>query len=361
MVYLQRWSKLLTGGLLCSVLALAMALAVPFAVVAQESDGEEVAEGATAENSLLKPLAERSLLLDGTAVEGLIAAVGERGHILLSRDDGATWVQAQVPTRTALTGVFFLDDQLGWAVGHDASIVRTRDGGDTWELLHYAPEEERPFLDVWFSDADTGLVIGAYGFFLKTRDGGDTWTDFAILTADDAVDEESDEYDYYDYGADMHLNDISRSANGTLYIAAEAGASYRSVDDGETWLELPSPYDGSFFGTLPLEGDSLLLFGLRGHLFRSDDAGDSWQEVETGSEALLTSGVKLDDGTIVIVGLAGTVLVSSDGGQTFELRQQADRQGLTTALPGADGGLIALGEAGAKRLTAAMISGEAAQ
>ncbi|NIN72690.1 MAG: sialidase, partial [Gemmatimonadetes bacterium] len=49
------------------------------------------------------------------------------------------------------------------------------------------------------------------------------------------------------------------------------------------WTTLPSPYEGSFFGTLPLEGDSLLLFGLRGHLFRSDDAGESWEEIPTGT------------------------------------------------------------------------------
>ena len=106
-------------------------------------------------------------------------------------------------------------------------------------------------------------------------------------------------------------------------------------------------------------GDSLLLFGLRGHLFRSDDSGENWQEIDTGTEALLTSAVELDDGTIVVTGLAGTVLVSSDGGHTFSLRQQADRKGLTKALPASGGDLVVLGEGGVKRLPAATIIGGA--
>ena len=58
-------------------------------------------------------------------------------------------------------------------------------------------------------------------------------------------------------GSDYHLNHIARSGTGRLYIAAEAGTIYRSDDDGQTWISLPSPYHGSFFGTLPLENDSL--------------------------------------------------------------------------------------------------------
>ena len=71
---------------------------------------------------------------------------------------------------------------------------------------------------------------------------------------------------------------------------------------GRHGTELPSPYEGSFFGVLPLEDDVVLLFGLRGHLFRSEDAGESWIEIETGTVAMLTDGIRLPDGRIVITG-----------------------------------------------------------
>jgi photosystem II stability/assembly factor-like uncharacterized protein len=308
---------------------------------AQEPASEEV------EYALEKPLASRSLLLDGAAIGDLMVAVGERGHILTSRDQGLAWKQATtVPTRATLTGVFFHDEELGWAVGHDAVILRTRDGGSSWELLYQAPEEELPFLDVWFKDARSGFALGAYGYFLETADGGDSWEPVDLSAGVELTEEE----ELYGYGADYHLNHLARSDDGRLYIAAEAGTIYRSDDGGENWTTLPSPYEGSFFGTLPLEGDSLLLFGLRGHLFRSDDAGESWREIDSGTEAMLTDGLRLGDGTVIVAGLAGTLLVSTDGAETFGLRPQADRQGLATVLPTADDHLLLIGEFGVNRL-----------
>ena len=326
------------------LLALLPALAPQFPVSAQEpsSPAED------SETALVKPLAERSLLLDAAAASGRTVAVGERGHILISDDGGGSWRQSSsVPTRATLTGVYFHDRQLGWAVGHDAVILRTRDGGETWQRLHWSPEEERPFLDVWFSDADHGFAIGAYGYFLATADGGETWEERLIVT-----EEQSEEIDAYDLGGDFHLNHIARAASGRLYIAAEAGTLYRSDDGGESWRTLPSPYHGSFFGSLPLDGDSLLLFGLRGNLFRSDDAGETWTAIESGTVAILNQGLTLADGTIVIAGTAGTLLLSRDGGMSFSLEAQSDRQGLATVLDAGDGGLLLVGEFGVSKIAA---------
>jgi photosystem II stability/assembly factor-like uncharacterized protein len=278
------------------------------------------------------PLAGRSLLLDASAADGNFVVVGGRGHILTSTDNGNSWQQSEVPSRGALTGVYFHDRDLGWAVGHDSAILRTSDGGTTWKLVNWAPEEENPLLDVWFSDADNGFAIGAYGSFYRTSDGGETWSLEPIS-----------EWDF-------HLNHIARSADGRLYMAAEAGMIYRSDDGGETWTELPSPYEGSFFGTLPLDGDTVLVYGLQGHLFRSEDAGERWASVETGTTAMLTDGVRLADGEIVISGLGGTLLVSADGGSTFELRSQPDRRGVSAIVEAGDGQLLMVGEFGVKMM-----------
>jgi photosystem II stability/assembly factor-like uncharacterized protein len=285
------------------------------------------------EPSIMAPLASRTLTLDATSVDGIYAAVGERGHILISVDGGETWEQKPSPTRTALTGVFFRDRNLGWAVGHDSAILRTADGGATWELVNWAPDDESPFFDVWFSDADNGIAVGAYGAYYETTDGGASWSSRWISEDD------------------WHLHKIARAKNGKLYIAAEAGSFYRSDDGGENWVTLPTEYQGSYFGVLPLEGDSVLLFGLRGHLFRSDDAGESWMEIETGTVAMLTDGQILGDGTILVAGLAGAVLTSSDGGQTFTLHQQANRRGIAAVVETGDGSMLLAGEFGVKTAT----------
>jgi photosystem II stability/assembly factor-like uncharacterized protein len=284
------------------------------------------------EQAVQAPLAAHSLALDAFAVDDALVAVGQRGHILISSDNGKTWQQAEVPTRANLTGVYFHDRDHGWVVGHDAVILRTTDGGTTWERVYWAPENEEPFFDVWFSDASNGIAIGAYGGYFTTADGGTTWEYQAIGDMD------------------WHLHQIARDDSGRLYIAAEAGVAYRSDDDGATWIELPSPYEGSFFGLLVLQNDTLLLFGLRGHLFRSEDAGETWTEIETGTMAMLTSGILLRDGRIVITGLGGTLLVSEDGGLSFELKQQSSRRGIQAAVEAADDSLLLVGEFGVRML-----------
>ena len=299
--------------------------------------------GAPAGEAVEAPLAVESLLLDGAAVGSRLVVVGERGHVLVSTDDGSSWTQAEVPTRALLTAVHMHDEHTGWAVGHDAVILRTGDGGETWTLVHQAPEEEIPLLDVWFRDERTGFAVGAYGYFLATGDGGETWTSRAISEDD------------------FHLNALvpvvesspesQRSGPQRLYIAAEAGVAYRSDDGGTTWRELPSPYAGSWFGGLAPDENRVLLAGLRGHLFRSGDGGDTWTEVATGTQATLTGAVRLPSGSIVITGLEGSVLTSDDGGRSVSARRLPSREGISAALPLAGGGVLLIGEFGVERLT----------
>ena len=297
--------------------------------------------GSTTANSyasVMVPLVAESLLLDGAVSESRLTVIGERGHIVISSDDGASWRQANVPTRVLLTAVHMHDALVGWAVGHDAIILRTSDGGESWAIVHEAPEEQLPLLDVWFRDQYRGFAVGAYGYALATDDGGDTWSRVAIS------------------GDDYHLNALipatGQEAGSTrLYIAAEAGVIYRSEDGGDSWKELESPYAGSWFGGLALNKEEVMLTGLRGNLFRSGDSGNTWQRISTGTQATLTSAVLLSSGAIMVTGLEGVVLISHDGGRSVVSRNLPTREGISTALPLADGGVLLVGEFGVVRFS----------
>ncbi len=230
---------------------------------------------AEGECCVMAKLASQSMLMDGAVAGDRIIVVGERGHVLISEDQGESWRQvAAVPTRRNLMGVAFADSTFGFAVGADSLILRTRDGGTSWEQVHLAPEWRQPLFDVLFLDGDSALAVGAYGLILRTDDGGDSWTQEAI--GED----------------DWHLNMLVKGADdgATLFAAAEAGRLYRFRLGEDQWEELPSPYKGSFFGILPLQNQSLIAYGLRGNMFRSDDDGQSWRRIETGSQALLMGG-----------------------------------------------------------------------
>ncbi len=318
-------------------------LALPLAVGAAHAD--------VPEESWVAPLASKTLLLDIAAFGERRIAVGSRGHILISDDAGASWTQSShVPTLALLTAVTMIDERHAWAVGHDEVILRTSDGGATWQKVHESVEAQRPLLGVWFADARRGIAIGAYSAYFSTADGGETWVaqHFADLAAPGQA-KGSDGSDEDGVPIEYHLNRIAQ-AGGKLYIAAEAGHVYRSDDQGATWRTLPLPYDGSMYGLLPLEGDSLLIFGLRGNLFRTDDAGASWAKLPTGTVAMLTAGVRLEGATVAIVGLSGAVLVSRDGGHHFTLQQRADRKGLAGAVAAGDDSLLTVGEAGIEKV-----------
>ncbi|MFI8479322.1 WD40/YVTN/BNR-like repeat-containing protein [Pseudomonas sp. NPDC078700] len=314
---------------LCSLLSvLALAIA-PLTVHAVEP---------ASLSSIESPRAKSSLLLDITVAGKRLVAVGDRGHILYSDDDGASWLQAKVPTRQLLTAVYFVDDKHGWAVGHDAQILATTDGGQTWTKQFEDLSREAPLLDVWFKDSQTGFAVGAYGALLATTDGGANWEDIS-----DRMDNE----DGY------HLNAIIAVKDSGLFVVGEQGAMFRSLDWGQTWETLQSPYDGSLFGAVATkEPATLLVYGLRGHLFRTTDFGTTWQQIEINTpnngplEFGLADGELLADGSIVVVGHGGTVLKSTDDGRSFSLVNRADRVSLSGAATTDNGKLVLVGQGG---------------
>jgi photosystem II stability/assembly factor-like uncharacterized protein len=298
-------------------------------------------------------LAARNLLLDIARAGARLVAVGERGHVLLSDDQGAKWVQAErVPTQNLLTAVCFADEKRGIAVGHDEIVLVTQDAGRTWERKRYEPKAQRPLLDVWCGADGRAIAVGAYGAYFVSTDFGASWAaqEFAPRplagSKPAAPAAQADEFDEGELG-DPHLNRIAAASPMRLYIAGEAGHLYRSDDSGASWVELRSPYEGSFFGMTPLAGDAVLAYGLRGNLFRSDDAGASWHRIETGTVAMLNDAAVLPGGGVAVVGLSGVVLVNRNG-ERFELSQQSDRKGLSAAVALNAGSLATVGEAGVK-------------
>ncbi len=299
--------------------------------------------------SIMSRKAAESLLTDVQVVGDRIVAVGERGHIIVSQDQGQSWKQAKVPTIELLTGVYFSNEQYGWAIGHESLILHTKDGGANWEIQYADPYREpdpnepydydagpsragQPFLDLWFKNEKEGFVVGAYGYFMHTADGGLTWEDW------------SDRIDNID---GWHLNAIGTQDGETLYIAGEMGVLFRSQDGGETWETLDSPYEGSYFGIHvgPAEGEALI-FGLQGNIFKTSDGGDSWREIFTTNTNGVMSGVTVGDKGVVLVGNGGVIMYSKDSGESFVKQITEDRQSLVGISKTRNNKLVMVGASG---------------
>ncbi|NVJ66867.1 MAG: hypothetical protein HWE16_10280 [Gammaproteobacteria bacterium] len=303
-----------------------------------------------AAESIMAVKAKESLLLDVQKLSnGRLIAVGERGHILISDDQGETWEQKQVPTQSALTAVDFYDDQWGVAVGFEQTVLITKDGGDTWTLTHQEKDAiENPALfDVEFVELNKIIAVGAFGLYLESNDGGDSWNQREVAALADF------------YGGFSHFYGLAHQAGSkTLYLAGEkyvaseseygeevsSGLIAVSNDNGQTWTKLSSPYDGSFFGVKVAPDQRLFVYGLKGNLFSSNNAGASWQAIDLDTNSGLHDIVFLN-GDWVAVGTSGTIV-----GSQLELQQREDLKG-RAALVNLGDELLIVGEGGIEKLS----------
>ena len=277
--------------------------------------------------------ARRLLVLDAANLGNRIVAVGDRGYVIYSEDQGASWSRAKAPAAPLLTALYFVDAKNGWAVGHDTVILATTDAGATWTQQFSAAAEQRPLMDVLFLDAQNGIAVGAYGAYYETADGGKAWNVRKVLEDD------------------KHLNAIVKLADGKLVILGEAGTILTSGDSGKTWTAVQSPYNGSLFGGVVADDGAIVGFGLRGRIYRSSDAGKTWKQVDNASHATLMGGARLGDGTLVLAGAAGALLVSRDNGQSFQPADSGGTRALAGVVLGAPNQVLVLGEGGARGVT----------
>jgi len=222
-------------------------------------------------------------------------AVGHDGVVLHSADAGKTWALQLDGVRAARRmhayyGGFAPEGWSAEALGKLRAEVDllVKDGAD------------KPFLDVWFADEKTGFIVGAFNLILRTDDGGQSWEPW---------------YHRTDNPQGLHLYAI-RPVGGVPMIVGEQGLVLRLDPATGHFHALATPYDGAYFGILGTPG-AMLVFGLRGNVLRSTDGGHAWQKVDVGTGANVLGGVATPGGCVVLADQAGQLRVSTDEGVHF--------------------------------------------
>lgn len=311
----------------------------------------------------------KAVLIDLARAADRLIAVGERGIIVLSDDNGLSWRQVPVPVSVTLSAVQFVDAQRGWAVGHAGTVLATIDGGEHWEVqlsglqaanieLQAAQFEanatdseaahirlqnaerlisdgaDKPFLAVHFFDSKRGLVVGAYGMALATDDGGASWHSLMGHIENPSL---------------LHLYAIAEKDN-LYFLAGEQGYLARSMDSGQSFKQLQSPYAGSFF-TASVRGDgALLVAGLKGHVYLTRDDGESFHRITVPSPISFSSAERSADGNLLLANQAGGFFRSAvSNGIALQPVGKPSGKPVSSLLEAADGSLIAAGFAGLSR------------
>lgn len=339
------------------------------------AQSDSSAEQAQSNHSVLPALlASQSLLLDiDRFSDGRLLVVGERGHILVSDDQGDNWRQIlAVPTRTTLTSVS-VSGQTAWAVGHDSTIISSSDSGENWSLQNQE-EGGDTLLDVSFADNGQGFAIGAYGLLMHSEDKGQNWSQeiMADIVVRDPVDtslagddgsevddggflDQDEIADFEDLDVEYHLNAFLRLDDSRIVIAAEAGRGYYSVDNGKSWRLYRLPYDGSMFGVVRAgRTDCLVTFGLRGNIFQTCDLSLDWQPASNSGNASIFDGVYDNDGDLWLVGSNGTLLHKPRQGglAALDIETGDDLNGLLFVAER----LLLIGESGVRSITLEALS-----
>lgn len=303
------------------------------------------------------------LLMNSVVLAGKrLVAYGERGTVLLSDDDGKSWRQSKgVPVSVTLARGFFVNEKMGWAVGHSGVVLGTNDGGENWALLfdgkraailekdaalaESATDErmanaerlahdgaDKPFFGVHFMDEKKGFVTGAYGLAFATEDGGKTWQS-AIGRFENS--KGSHLYSIYQNGQD-------------LYVTGEQGALYRSTDSGKQFKRLKTPAKGTLFGITSFPDGALMVYGLRGAAFLSKDSGENWNKVDLPNSTI-TSAMRLGDGTVMLADETGSLLQSTNSGKSFKAVPQSQTSPVVGFVQTATGQLVLAGVGGMGR------------
>src|SRR6266480_7820536 len=89
------------------------------------------------------------------------------------------WTLQNSGVTVRLRGVSAVSDRVAWASGADSTVLRTSDGGATWQKLTVTTDAV-DFRDVDAIDERTAYVLsignGPASRIYKTNDAGATWT-----------------------------------------------------------------------------------------------------------------------------------------------------------------------------------------
>jgi photosystem II stability/assembly factor-like uncharacterized protein len=197
-------------------------------------------------------------------------AVGEWNTIIHTTDGGATWQRQGEKEDKILRNIFFVDSKEGWLVGERGVIRHTTDGGETWNVQmprafeRDSFEEElmnpRPTLfGVLFTDRNNGWACGIEGTMIRTTDGGKTWEVLPLATKDTLYTV------FIKYGKGWAVGD-----KGTYLISDDGGSTWEMPEEV---IKSKQPFRDIYFSS-PQKGWAV---GFAGSVVHTTDGGKTWE------------------------------------------------------------------------------------
>jgi photosystem II stability/assembly factor-like uncharacterized protein len=225
------------------------------------------------------------------------------GTIMKTIDGGTTW-QILYRDTLSIRDVFFLTPSLGWATciqlwdeelsPRGASyILKTTDGGQTWDLY------PQPFGlgAILFANETHGWAIGSN--VARTTDGGKTWLFSSPL--------QRNAYLNSLYFTDA-LHGYSVGFGGVILQTNDGGLTWQHYD---SWLDIGSNNIDVHF----INPDTGWIVS-SGRVYRTTDKGEHWEAQDATGDAIDCT----TDGNCWAIGYGGNIFHTSDAGNTWTMQ-----------------------------------------
>ena len=230
------------------------------------------------------------------------------------------WTTQPSGVTARLRGVSAVSDRVAWASGSGGTVLRTTDGGVTWQTLSIPGTEKLDFRDIDAISDQIAYVLsigsGDSSRIFKTIDGGRTWASQFTNTDPKAF---FDAMAFWDASRGVAFSD---SVEGKLVILRtdNGGAKWARVpDDG-----LPPALENE--GAFAASGTNVATYG-RDHVWigtgaaavarvlRSTDGGRTWTRVSglSGFRSVVAYMPGAPTPTLLAVGPQGADQSTDDG------------------------------------------------
>lgn len=247
---------------------------------------------------------------------------GDKGYFASTSDGGRIWTKQTIDTTDDINEIYFRNDNNGYIVA-GKKMFSTSDGGRGWrEIKIYNPKDFKnqtpEFLSVRFADKKRGIVVGSLvnkddevvdSIVMRTENGGETWQRIVVPSK-----------------RELYHLDFADSSRG--WIVGDKGLILVTYNGGVDWQTQKAGTDKALYNVDFRDKDNGFAVGGKGTILRTDNGGETWNAVKTGFPNTFLRVNFTDDKNGFVVGYGGTILYSADKGGTWTKQESNSKNNL---------------------------------
>jgi photosystem II stability/assembly factor-like uncharacterized protein len=220
--------------------------------------------------------------------------------LFLTHYSFSQWELQSSGVTNSLFDVAFYNDTLGIAVGEQGRILKTSDGGISWNTVNLTIGIY--FKCVKFATISTIFAMGYYGYIIKSTNYGNRWVIQSSPTS-------------------MQINGLSFYSTVGAYATGYSGILLKTTNTGTNWTY--SWLTNSMLDIHMFNATTGIVCGNGGSIYKTTNNGNSWIQRSINTTVDLNSMAFLNSTTGVMVGSEGNIFTTTNGGNTWKLQDSA--------------------------------------